>query len=144
MKYILLSLLSLVMVGCTTDRQFREKAIREIHGCTLSEKGLYDAVSSYYQPKLKTCYEHGNNGYLKVFQSVKGGVLVFPTYNEWDTPRGNASKMNIFVETTDEYADEEILRSGYYEYVGMYEYTSIKKVNVKVRKFRKLPVDIKE
>ena len=31
-----------------------------------------------------------------------------------------------------------------YEYVGMYEYTSIKKVNVKVRKFRKLSVDVKE
>ena len=144
MKYILFSLLLIMIAGCTTTRQLDKLEIREVYGCKVSDKGLFDAASSYYNPTLKTCYEHGDNGLLKVLQTVKGGVLVYPTYNEWDTIRGNAAKMNIFVETTDEYVDNAILRSGYYEYVGTYEYTTIKNVNARVRKFKKLSLSTKE
>ena len=144
MKYILLLLLSIAMVGCTTSRQLREKAIREVYGCKVSDKGLFDATSSSYHPSLKTCYEHGNNGFLKVIQSINGGVLVVPQYNAWDSEIGNARKMNIFVETTDEYVDDESLRSGYYEFIGVYEYTTVEQKQARVRKFRKLPEAPKE
>lgn len=88
-------------------------------------------------------YIHKGGRDIKVFQVVDGGVLAFPVVRGEEIYfRGGAAineRMLIYIETPDEYVDDEFLRKGLYEYVGTYKYVTTLNASKSVRYFRKVP-----
>ena len=58
----------------------------------------------------------------------------------WFCMRLYDEKMTIYVETSQDYIDNEYLRKGLYEYVGHYTYTAVSGAIATVRRFREVPM----
>jgi hypothetical protein len=142
MKTFLYFIIGAVFAGCTS---YPKELVRQQYGCEISSSGLYDTTRANNKPKLKTAYPHGDNKLLRVIQSLEGGVLVSAEMDFWERENlksGNLpeKKLNIYVETTDPYVDDEYLLPGLYEYIGVYIYTTTQNARASVRKYKKLPV----
>ena len=142
MKAFLYLIIGAVLAGCAS---YPRELVRQQYGCEISSSGLYDTTRANNKPKLKTAYPHGDNKLLRVIQSLEGGVLVSAEMDFWERENlksGNLpeKKLNIYVETTDPYVDDEYLLPGLYEYIGVYIYTTTQNARASVRKYKKLPV----
>lgn len=95
-------------------------------------------------PEMGKIYVHKGGRSLKVIQALKDGVLVHPMVGNTEFGfRGFAAfdeKMTIYVETSQDYIDNEYLRKGLYEYVGHYTYTAVSGAIATVRRFREVPM----
>ena len=142
MKAFLYLIIGAVLAGCAS---YPRELVRQQYGCEISNSGLWDTTRANNKPKLKIAYPHGNNRLLRVIQSLEGGVLVSAEMDFWEKENlksGNLpeKKLNIYVETTDSYVDDEYLLPGLYEYIGVYIYTTTQNARASVRKYKKLPV----
>ena len=142
MKAFLYLIIGAVLAGCAS---YPRELVRQQYGCEISKSGLWDTTRANNKPKLKIAYPHGNNRLLRVIQSLEGGVLVSAEMDFWEKENlksGNLpeKKLNIYVETTDSYVDDEYLLPGLYEYIGVYIYTTTQNARASVRKYKKLPV----
>ena len=143
-KTLLFIIACVVFTGCAS---YPRELVRQRYGCEISNNRLYDTTLANNKPKLKTAYPHGDNKLLRVMQSLEGGVLVSAEMDFWEKENlksGNLpeKKLNIYVETTDSYVDDEYLLPGLYEYIGVYIYTTTQNARASVRKYKKLPVQI--
>ena len=89
-------------------------------------------------PKLGYLYEHIPAGdfYLKVFQSVPGGVILTGQYLG---PYGPSGYGYIFLQTSKKFADGQIIRDGIVaEYKGYYDYYTVLGVKKRIYKFYRL------
>ncbi len=89
-------------------------------------------------PKLGYLYEHIPAGdfYLKVFQSVPGGVILTGQYLGSYGPSGYGY---IFLQTSKKFADGQIIRDGIVaEYKGFYDYYTVLGVKKRIYKFYRL------
>ena len=111
MKAFLYLIIGAVLAGCAS---YPRELVRQQYGCEISNSGLWDTTRANNKPKLKIAYPHGNNRLLRVIQSLEGGVLVSAEMDFWEKENlksGNLpeKKLNIYVETTDSYVDDEYL-----------------------------------
>ena len=142
MKAFLYLIIGAVLAGCAS---YPRELVRQQYGCEISNSGLWDTTRANNKPKLKIAYPHGNNRLLRVIQSLEGGVLVSAEMDFWEKENLKSGdlpekKLNIYVETTDSYVDDEYLLPGLYEYIGVYIYTTTQNARASVRKYKKLPV----
>lgn len=75
--------------------------------------------------KYKVNYNHGMQ--LRVIQVVPSGVLVKADNTENDLLRwyGTSADKIIFIETTSDYVDKDLLHNGFYEYLGVKSYSNL-------------------
>lgn len=85
---------------------------------------LIDCTHSSFSPVIGNVYKHDGE-FLQVFQVVEDGIMV----------RGD---LNIFVETSKQYVDDEMLSAGQYEYVGPWTYETIEKKHRTIRRFKQV------
>ena len=142
MKYILLSLLSIAVVGCACVE--KTSTVKQFSG-EVSLPSLVDATSPTHHPDKGTQYMYVDNGSLITrglysYRDKKGnehtdGLLVQNKdhKNVRDFRMGVnyiESFLRILLETPDEYVENESLRSGRYEYIGIkHGYRKFKKVS---------------
>ena len=143
MRLLFVVLLSLIFAGCVSP--YPREYMRTQYGCEIADMGLWDTTKSENRPELKKAYPHGNNKLLRVFQSLENGVLVKAEMSLWEKENFKSGqlpegKLNIFVETSDQYVDGEYLQAGLYEYKGIYTYTTTQKARATVRKFKRLMI----
>lgn len=89
-------------------------------------------------PKIGYLYEHIPTGdfYLKVLQSVPGGVILT---GEYMGPYGPTGYGSIFLQTSKQFADGQIIREGIVaEYKGYYDYYTVLGVKKRIYKFYRL------
>lgn len=89
-------------------------------------------------PKVGYLYEHIPAGdfYLKVLQSVPGGVILT---GEYMGPYGPTGYGSIFLQTSKQFADGQIIREGIVaEYKGYYDYYTVLGVKKRIYKFYRL------
>lgn len=89
-------------------------------------------------PKLGFLYKHVPAGdfYLKVLQSVPGGVILTGEYMGPYGPTGDGS---IFLQTSKLFADGQIIKEGIVaEYKGFYDYYTVLGVKKRIYKFYRL------
>ncbi len=119
--------------------QLKEKLLNEEKNIYLQRtkgKKIIDRYISSFtlhnqtsKPSKNFIYQYDKNKaniLLKVAQSLPDGVLVHayvPDYL-WQYFRLSADK-NLLIKTTKTYADEDILESGYFEYIGTTSYTNL-------------------
>ena len=141
MKYILLSLLSIAVVGCAlVDKTY---TVKQFSG-EVSLPSLVDATSPTHHPDKGTQYMYVDNGSLITrglysYRDKKGnehtdGLLVENKDQKYVRYYRNGiyreSFLRILLETPDEYVENESLRSGRYEYIGIkHGYRKFKKVS---------------
>ena len=93
--------------------------------------------ASHYQPQMGSLYIHHptNNLFLKVLQTVPGGVILTGTYIG-----GNIYGQNtIFLQTTKSFADGQIIREPITaEFKGYYDYTTVLGARKRIYKFYRL------
>ena len=147
MRLIFGVLLASICVGCASN--YPRELVRTKYGCEISHMGLWDTTKSENRPELKKAYPHGNNKLLRVFQSLENGVLVKAEMSFWEKENFKSGqlpegKLNIFVETSDQYVDGEYLQAGLYEYKGIYTYTTTQNARATVRKFKRLVIGVEE
>ena len=94
--------------------------------------GLKDTLGKP-QKNLVYYYSDSGLGYkLRVFQNVKGGVIV-------EAREGSARGDNLlFLKTSQKYADGDSLNSGYYVYDGLFQYNSILGIKRTIYSFKEL------
>lgn len=141
MKYILLSLLSIAVVGCAlVDKTY---TVKQLSG-EVSLPSLVYATCPTHHPDKGTQYMYVDNGSLIVrglhsYRDKKGnehtdGLLVENKDQKYIRYYRNGiyreSFLRILLETPDEYVENESLRSGRYEYIGIkHGYRKFKKVS---------------
>ncbi len=142
MKYILLSLLSIAVVGCACVE--KTYTVKQFSG-EVSLPSLVDATSPTHHPDKGTQYMYVDNGSLIVrdlhsYRDKKGnehtdGLLV-KNKDDKDVRYHRLGVeyserfLRILLETPDEYVMNESLRSGRYEYIGIKDgYRKFKKVS---------------
>lgn len=89
-------------------------------------------------PKLGYLYKHVPAGdfYLTVLQSVPGGVILT---GEYLGPYGPTGYGSIFLQTSKQFADGQIIREGIVaEYKGYYDYYTVLGVKKRIYKFYRL------
>ena len=141
MKYILLSLLSIAVVGCACVE--KTYTVKQFSG-EVSLPSLVDATSPTHHPDKGTQYMYVDNGSLITrglysYRDKKGnehtdGLLVENKDQKYVRYYRNGiyreSFLRILLETPDEYVENESLRSGRYEYIGIkHGYRKFKKVS---------------
>ena len=84
-------------------------------------------------------YEHDGRR-LKVFQAIEGGVLVCKEldFDSSDFKDVLFHSMDVFIETSKGYVDNEMLASGQYEYVGPLTYETVEKQTRTIRRFKQV------
>lgn len=88
--------------------------------------------ASHYQPQ-SGLYTHNprKNFYLKVFQTVPGGVILTGSYSI-----GTSSVNNIFLQTSKQFADGQIIAEPIIaEFKGYYDYTTVLGAKKRIYKF---------
>lgn len=94
-------------------------------------------------PEIGKTYIHRGRRAMRVLQKLDGGVLVRPDIGiveaEFRGVNAFREKMTIYVETTQDYVDDEYLHKGLFEYVGKYNYVTTVGAPMTVRKFREVP-----
>jgi TPR repeat protein len=99
-----------------------------LDGFTFSMLGLTPSPDTVYP------YAKGGSCYLlKVLQSTKDGVLICG-----ENPPGlydQAPDRNLFIKTKRQYADNDLLESGYFLYSGLIEYKTVLGTTAKVYSF---------
>ena len=136
-KVLLVFLLGIVAAGCTS---YPREYVRQQFGCEISSMGLWDTTKCVNRPKLKTANPHGNNKLLRVFQVLDGAVLVESKMDFWEREglKVSEEKLDIYIETLDQYVDREYLVPGLYEFIGIHSYRTVRGAQATVRKYRKL------
>ena len=100
---------------------------------------LFDCAHSTFRPVAGSVYRHDGKG-LQVFQSLDDGVMVTVKL-DLDSARfmeEAQTKLDIVVETTMKYVDNELLALGKYEYVGPYTYETVNKEERTIRHFKQV------
>ena len=95
------------------------------------------------KPELGTAYRNGSQE-LKVFQVVPGGVIATFSEDRYRPERKDEYGLtvkcygdtHIFIETNVPYADNELIKDGYFEFVGNYTYTTVQESSRTLRRFR--------
>lgn len=93
--------------------------------------------ASHYQPQVGALYTHHptNNLFLKVLQTVPGGVILTGTYIGANTYGQNL----IFLQTSKSFADGQYIREPLTtEFKGYYDYTTVLGVKKRIYKFYRL------
>lgn len=93
--------------------------------------------ASHYQPQMGGLYIHHptNNLFLKVLQTVPGGVILTGTYIGTNVYGQNI----IFLQTSKSFADGQIIREPITaEFKGYYDYTTVLGVRKRIYKFYRL------
>ena len=134
MKEFFIAGIALVISGCSS---YSSCYVKEKYGCEYGRYSLYQCAHSDAHPVVKVVYKHNGNS-LQVFQVLKDGVLVTIAEPKPSYVYDNRWGLNIFVETSDEYVDNEFLRSGFYQYTGTYSYEAVNGSNRTVRRFKQL------
>lgn len=87
------------------------------------------------KPQKNWVYYYSDSGLgyrLRVFQNVKGGIIV-------EAKEGYTRGDNLlFLKTNQKYADGDALNSGYYVYDGLFQYTSILGIKHTIYSFKEL------
>jgi hypothetical protein len=123
---------SMERIGRRTSKNELTLSSRNLDGFTFSDLGLTPSPDTVYP------YERGR-GYcyqLKVLQSVKGGVLICgenpPPLNDRVPDR------NLFIKTKRQYADNDLLKDGYFLFTGLVEYKTVLGVRAKIYSFEEI------
>lgn len=100
----------------------------DLDGFTLSNLNLTPSPDTVYPyRKGGSCFQ------LKVMQSVKEGVLIRGESLGSDFP-----DKNLFIKTKRQYADNDMLESGFFVYTGLAEYPTVLGVRAKVHSFEEI------
>jgi hypothetical protein len=114
-----------IFMGRTNGRSLIGK---DLDGFTLSNLNLTPAPDTVYPyRKGGSCFQ------LKVMQSVKDGVLIRGESLGSDFP-----DKNLFIKTKRQYADNDMLESGFFVYTGLAEYPTVLGVRAKVHSFEEI------
>lgn len=93
--------------------------------------------ASHYEPKSGAIYSHNptENMFLKVIQTVPGGVILSGTY----IGNGIYGTNNIFLQTSKSFADGQYINQPLLaEFKGYYDYTTVLGVKKRIYKFYRL------
>ena len=106
----------------------RSRMGKDLDGFTLSNLNLTPSPDTVYPyRKGGSCFQ------LKVMQSLKEGVLIRGESLGSDFP-----DKNLFIKTKRQYADNDMLESGFFVYTGLIEYKTILGVGAEVHSFEEI------
>jgi|GEM_PF-4593194 len=106
----------------------RSRTGKDLDGFTLSNLNLTPSPDTVYPyRKGGSCFQ------LKVMQSLKEGVLIRGESLGSDFP-----DKNLFIKTKRQYADNDMLESGFFVYTGLIEYKTVLGVGAKVHSFEEI------
>lgn len=106
---------------------FKRTNGKELHSLPLE---YFTLINNTVQPSEKFIYKYTINREpairLRVIQVVPSGVLVQAdsNHNEFLRYQGTSADRSIFIETKGDYVDKDLLRDGFYEYVGRKSYNN--------------------
>lgn len=116
---IIIIYICLCCFGCTTTFYDIQK--------TDSNNDLLNINEIYYNEKAHR---------FKVFQILDDGILVYcPRYYNEFTHKYEYFLDAYITPISNDYVDEQNLKTGWYKYIGIYEYTTVKNKKRKVRHF---------
>lgn len=106
---------------------FKRTNGKELHSLPLE---YFTLINNTVQPSKKFIYKYTINREpairLRVIQVLPSGVLVHAdsNHNEFLRYQGTSADKILFIETKKAYVDKDLLRDGFYEYIGTKSYNN--------------------
>ena len=141
---IIIIYICLCCFGCTTTFYDIQKTDSNndllINECTTNEytTTFYDIqkIDSNNDLLINEIYYNENAHGFRVFQVLDDGILVHHP-SKWNNSISNFEYfLNAYITPIlNDYVDEQNLKTGWYKYIGIYEYTTVENKKRKVRHF---------